>query len=89
MKKNEFVKAIAEKVDGMSQKDITAVIDAMSDVILDVIANNDSVKLGEVCTFKGVDRPARTAHNPRTGETIKVPAKSGYPKATFTKTAKE
>lgn len=88
MKKNDFVTAIAEKAN-VTKKDVDAVIGAMSDVILDVIAQNDSVKLGDVCTFKGVDRPARTARNPRTGETINVPARAGYPKVVFSKAAKE
>lgn len=88
MKKAEMIKAVAEKT-GVAQVTVDNVIKAFGDVVLEVIAKDDSVKFADVCTFKGVDKPARTARNPLTGETINVPAKTGYPKATFTKTAKE
>lgn len=89
MTKNDFIKAIAERSE-LTQKDIKIMLDAMSDVLLfDVIAKEDSVKLGNVCTISGTVRPARTARNPMTGETIKVPEKHGYPKCKFSKAAKE
>lgn len=88
MKKAEFIKEIAERVD-TTQKMVDEVINAAGEVILDAIARNDSVKFANVCTFSGVDKPERDARNPRTGEVIHVPAKSGYPKAKFTKAAKE
>ena len=89
MTKSDFIKAIAERSE-LTQKDIKIMLDAMSDVLLfDVIAKEDSVKLGNVCTISGVTRPARTARNPMTGEAIEVPEKRGYPKCKFTKAAKE
>jgi len=88
MTKKEFVNATADKA-GVKAKEVENIMDAMSDIILDAISKNDSVKFGDVCTFKGVDKPARTARNPKTGDTIQIPAKSGQPKAVFTKAAKE
>lgn len=88
MKKNEFVAAIAEKT-GFTKKDVDAFIKSASDVILEVIANEDSVKFGDVCSFKGITRDARQARNPKDGSVIHVPEKHGYPKAVFTKNAKD
>lgn len=87
MVKKEFITAVAEK-SGMSKKDVDTVVDAISDVILEVIAKEDSVKLGNVCTFSGITKEARVGRNPSNGETINIPEKHGYPKAKFTKTAK-
>ena len=88
MTKSELLKKAAEMAE-VSQKEVDTVIGALSDIIMEVIANNDSVKFGEICTFKGIDKPARSCRNPKTGETINVPAKSGQPKAVFTKKCKE
>lgn len=88
MKKNEFVTAIAAKT-GATKKDTELFLSAISEVILEVIAKEDSVKLGDVCTFSGVTREARTARNPMNGETINVPEKHGYPKCRFTTNAKD
>ena len=87
MVKSDSIRAVADR-SGVTQKDVRVVMECMSDVVLDVIAREDSVKFGEVCTFSGVTKAARTARNPKTGETVDVPAKSGYPKCKFTKTAK-
>ena len=73
---------------GVSKTDVEAIIKALSDELLEVIANNDSFKLGEVVTIKGIEKPARTCRNPRTGEVIKLPVRPGVPKAVFSKKVK-
>lgn len=94
MKKNEFVKLVADKA-GMSQKDVTAVMDAFDTVMLEnVIAVEDSVRLG-LGTFSGVTKAARagrTGRNPRTGEPVEiaaVPEKHGQPHIKWSKAARE
>lgn len=87
MVKKEFITAVAEKT-GMSKKDVDTVVNAVSEVILEVIAKEDSVKLGNVCTFKGVTKEARVGRNPMNGEPVNIPEKHGYPKVKFTKAAK-
>ena len=56
---------------------------------MEVIANEDSVKVGNVVTIGGKTRPARTARDPRSGKAIAVPEKKGYPFAKFSKNSKE
>ena len=83
MKKNEFVQMIkdTEYCADISKKDIEAVINGISDAITEVIAQEDSVKLGSVGTFSGFTRPAKDMRNPRDGSTVHVPEKHGFPKS--------
>ena len=87
MTKNEMYTKIAE-ASGVSKANVEEVIKALSDELLEVIANNDSFKLGEVVTIKGIEKPARTCRNPRTGEIIELPVRPGTPKAVFSKKVK-
>ena len=56
MTKNEMYTKIAE-ASGVSKANVEEVIKALSDELLEVIAANDSFKLGDVVTIKGVDSP--------------------------------
>jgi len=73
MTQAEFVKAVAEKT-GLTQKDVKRVINAMADVIVDVVKEGDTVKLADIGTFKMKEVPEKKARNPKTGEEITVPA---------------
>lgn len=94
MKKNEFVKLVADKA-AMSQKDVVTVMEAFETVMLEnVIAVEDNVRLG-LGTFSGVTKAARagrTGRNPRTGEPVEiaaVPEKHGQPHVKWSKAARE
>ena len=94
MKKNEFVKLVADKA-AMSQKDVVTVMEAFEAVMLEnVIAVEDNVRLG-LGTFSGVTKAARagrTGRNPRTGEPVEiaaVPEKHGQPHVKWSKAARE
>lgn len=50
-------------------------VNAVLDSITSGIVADGSVRLQGFGIFKSVERAARTAHNPRTGETVDVPAK--------------
>ena len=91
--KNGFLKMVQEKMDAngaekVSLKDLGAVMTGFSDAIRQVIADNETVRFGNIGSFSGVEKPARKARNPRTGETVEVPARSGYPKFKFSITTK-
>ena len=94
MKKTELIKLVADKVD-MTQKDVSAVIDAFEEVMMEeVFAKEDSVRL-TMGTFSGYTKPAtkeRQGRNPATGEVITIaakPAQKGQPKVKFSKAARE
>lgn len=86
MVKTEFVKEINHK-SNVPYDQIFRVLSAMDEVILEVIANEDSVRFSWGI-IKGVCKPAQTARNPKTGETVDVPEKHGYPRVKFTAAAK-
>jgi len=92
MNKTDFAKAIADRAD-MSQKDATKFLAAFEETMMeDIFAAEDKVSL-KIGTFSGYTKKSaeRKARNPKTGETIVVPAKTvkGYPKFKPSKAAKE
>lgn len=87
MTKNEFTKKIAEKAD-CSQKDAAEMLDIIGEVTMEVMSTNDYVPFA-FGKIGGKEVASRVAHNPRTGEKVNVPAKSGYPYAHFNAAAKE
>lgn len=90
IKKAEYIQKIkdTEACADMTKKDIEAVLKAQSEVLLSIIADNESVKIGDVVTVGGKHRDARTGRNPATGAALEIPAKDGVPYAKFSSTAK-
>ena len=74
MKKVEVVEAIATKV-GITKAEAGRALDATFEVIAEALEKGDKVPLVGFGTFGTSKRGARTARNPRTGETIKIPAR--------------
>ena len=73
MNKTELVAAVAAKAD-LSKKDAEAAVAAVFDAIKDALADGDKVALVGFGTFAVKERAARTGLNPRTKETITIPA---------------
>lgn len=69
--KKELVKEVAKAVN-VTQKDAGAIIDAFTAAIVDKLVAGNEVKLPGFATFIPQDVPARTARNPRTGESVQV-----------------
>jgi len=74
MNRKELIDAMAEK-SGTSKKDAEKVLSAFLETVTDELKGGGSVSLVGFGTFKAVDRPAREARNPQTGETIQIPAR--------------
>lgn len=74
MTKKEFTDKMAEKT-GLSKVDAQKAYDAFIGVTSDYLKAGERVSFLGFGTFSVQDKPARTARNPRTGATIKVPAK--------------
>jgi DNA-binding protein HU-beta len=73
MNKNELISAVSEATE-LSKKDATAAVNATLDAISNAMAEGDKVQLIGFGTFETRERSAKTAKNPRTGETVEVPA---------------
>jgi len=71
--KTELVDAVAQGAD-ISKAAATRAVDTMLDSITDSLKKGDQVTLVGFGTFSVRDRQARTGRNPRTGDTINIPA---------------
>lgn len=74
MNKSELINAIADKA-GLSKADAKAALDATVAAISEALHANDKVAVLGFGTFSVADKPARTGINPRTKETIEIPAR--------------
>ena len=75
MNKKDLVQKIAE-TNELTKQQAADVLDTVLDSIGAAIAAGDKVQLLGFGTFEKRERPARTARNPRTGETIEIAAAS-------------
>ena len=73
MNKTELVAAVAEKA-GISKKDADAAVAAVVASVTDALEKGEKVQLIGFGTFETRARAAKQARNPRTGETMTVPA---------------
>ena len=73
MNKTELIAAVAEKA-GMTKKDAERVINAAMETIEQTLAKGDKVSLSGFGIFEVKAREARVGRNPRTKETIQIPA---------------
>jgi len=73
MNKAELIDMITGKT-GLLKKDVASVIEAMQKSITDVLVKGNKVSLVGFGTFRVSKRKARTGLNPRTRETIQIPA---------------
>ena len=70
MNKAQLVEAIADKVGGRQQA--AEAVDAVLDSIVRATVSGDRVSVTGFGSFEKVDRPARYARNPQTGERVRV-----------------
>lgn len=73
MNKADLINHVAATT-GLSKAAAAEAVDATLAGVTGALANGDSVSLVGFGTFSVSNRAARTARNPRTGETIQVPA---------------
>ena len=71
--KNDLVTAVANST-GLSKTDAGKAVDGVFDAISAALKGGDEVRLVGFGTFSVSQRAASEGRNPRTGETIKIPA---------------
>ncbi len=72
MNKTQLVDALADRLG--DRKTATTAVDALLQIVVDTVRSGDSVSLAGFGVFESRARAARTGRNPRTGETVAVPA---------------
>ena len=73
MNKTELIAVVAEKV-GMTKKDAERVVSATIETIEASLVKGEKVSLSGFGIFEVKAREARVGRNPRTKETIQIPA---------------
>jgi DNA-binding protein HU-beta len=74
MNKADLVNSLAEKT-GLTKTKSNEVIDAIVSTISEALKSGDKVTLVGFGTFTTTQRDARKGRNPKTGETLEIPAK--------------
>ena len=87
MNKMELVSAMADKT-GLSKKDAEAALKAFTDVVAEELKKGEKIQLAGFGTFEVSERAERQGINPRTKESITIPA-SKSPKFKPMKALKE
>ncbi|MBR2711588.1 MAG: HU family DNA-binding protein [Bacilli bacterium] len=75
MKKVELVEAVAEMA-GLTKTDAAKAVDATFAAITKALKKGDRVPVVGFGTFGVAKRAAREGRNPRTGDTVKIPARN-------------
>ena len=73
MTKTELIAAVAAKA-GLTKKDAEGVINATFETITESLTKGDKVQVFGFGNFEVKAREARVGRNPRTKETIEIPA---------------
>ena len=73
MNKTELVAAVAEKT-GLTKKDAERVVSATVDTVIENLVKGEKVQISGFGIFEVKGREARVGRNPRTRESIEIPA---------------
>jgi DNA-binding protein HU-beta len=71
--KNELIEAVAERT-GLAKSDAARAVEAVFGTLTEALKRGDTVALSGFGSFLSKERAARTGRNPRTGESIAIPA---------------
>jgi DNA-binding protein HU-beta len=72
--RSQLLNAFAERND-LSRKEADVMLTSLLDTITETVCRGEDVAISGFAKFRRIDRPARMARNPATGEMVKVPAK--------------
>ena len=74
MNKELLVKEVTNQINDATQKDIKIVVETVFDTIKNTVASDEKVNITGFGSFESVERAAKKARNPHTGEEIMVAA---------------
>lgn len=87
LNKPDFVALLAERCE-VSKREAEEMYDDVFGTLADVVTSGEEVAIAGLGRIKIVERAARVANNPRTGEKVEVPTKK-VPKFQFSKNIKD
>ena len=74
MNRSQLLNKFAED-NQVSRKEADGYVSSLVDIITASVASGEDVAISGFAKFRRIDRPARLARNPATGETVRVKAK--------------
>ena len=74
MNKTELVNYIAEEA-GLTKVDAGKALEALIEGVTKGLKEGQKVAVTGFCSFEAKKKAAKTGRNPRTGETVKIPAR--------------
>ena len=72
MNKTQLIKSVMSQ-SGMDEKTVKAVADAIFETMTETLAQGEKMQIAGFGSFHVKQRPAHTARNPKSGETVTVP----------------
>ena len=72
MNKTELIEEVANRT-GLKKTEAGNVIDSFLQIVEQTLQAGDRLQVTGFGTFELRDRAARTGHNPRTGEAVRIP----------------
>jgi DNA-binding protein HU-beta len=72
--RSQLLNEYAERME-ISRKEADAALTSLTDLITATVASGEDVAISGFAKFRRIDRPARMARNPATGEMVRVKAK--------------
>ena len=75
MVKSELVRAIHEKLPELQFNQVEAAINCMLNQMADALVDGERIEIRGFGSFNLHHRPARIARNPKSGESLSLPAK--------------
>jgi integration host factor subunit beta len=75
MTKSELVRALSEKSSELQQRDVELAVNRMLEQMVNALENGERIEIRGFGAFTMRQRPPRLARNPKTGESVDLPAK--------------
>src|SRR5207253_10388474 len=73
--RSQLLNEFAAANEPMTRKQADELVTSLLEIITNSVASGDDVAISGFAKFKRIDRPARMARNPATGEQVRVKAK--------------
>jgi len=75
MKKSELVNLLADRLPYLTRKNAEIIVVTILESMVEALAKGDRIAIRGFGSFAVKNRPSREGRNPKTGETIPIPAK--------------
>ena len=75
MPKSELINRVAERLPYLTRKDAEIIVNTIFDSMVDALVKGDRIEIRGFGSFKVKHRAHREGRNPKTGGSVRIPAK--------------